>query len=224
MGQGTAILLLALVAGSAPESPATAGRFSLPDRCLGLRMQPLLLLSRADVRADIGLDEQQAGDVDKAIFDFVARAATARGAVGPALVEARRAIDVEAKQWLETHLSEQQYRRLIQVDLQWEGPSSLISRPVIAEHLELTPDQRQAIEAALAARNQQRKAYDQAFMAQNKNRLPDAYPQEIELTFAKKAAEILSAKQRQLWSDMAGQRFNPRLTPESAHSTARPAQ
>jgi hypothetical protein len=210
MGHGltTAALLFIALGAAAPER-AGGERMSLPDHCLGLRMQPLLLLTRADVRADLGLDEGQAEQVDKAVLEFVPRAAEARRIAGPAGVDARRVVDADAQRWLETHLNEKQYQRLIQVDLQWEGPSALVSRPIVADHLELTGEQRQALLQAVAVRNKQRP--------------PGTFRQDVEKALAEQALKVLTPKQQSLWAAMLGPYFTPRFA-EPPRSAARPTE
>ncbi|MDR3636596.1 MAG: hypothetical protein P4L84_22530 [Isosphaeraceae bacterium] len=209
MGHGLTTALWLLALGAPAAQPAASERASLPDHYLGLRMQPLLLLTRADVRADVGLDAAQAEEVDKAVLDFVARAAAVRGLQGPAAVEARRAVDIDAQQWLETHLKEAQFRRLVQVDLQWEGPSSLISRPAVSQNLELTAPQRQALVHAVASRNEKRR--------------PGTFHQEAERALAEEARTILTPKQRRVWAAMLGAAFTPQFT-ETTPAAARSSQ
>lgn len=210
MVHGWTATLLWLALGSTAAQPAAGTeRMSLPDHYLGLRMQPLLLLTRPDVRADIGIDAAQAAEVDRAVLDFVARAAAVRGLKGPAAVEARREVDTQAQRWLAAHLNEAQYQRLIEVDLQWEGPSALISRPLIADHLELTNEQRQTLSQAVATRN--------------KNRPPGAFRQDVEATLAHDAIAVLTPKQQALWKALLGRRFSPQLA-DTAHTAARPVE
>ena len=207
MGHGLTTAAFVLALGISGVPPAARGeRMSLPDCYLGHRMQPLLLLTRADVRADVGLNAAQAEAVDNAVPQFVARAAAIRGLAGPSAQDARRAVDDEAQRWLEAHLDEKQYKRLVEVDLQWEGPSSLISRPILAEHLELTPDQKTRLAQAVATRNQQRR--------------PGTFNQSLEKALANQALTILTRKQQDLWFAMQGRRFSPQFT-DTAQSAAR---
>ena len=210
MGHGLTGTLLLLAGSVLLAQPAAGERASLPDRYLGLRMQPLLLLTRADVRADIGIDGAQAEAVDRAVLDFVARAAATRNLPpGPGAVAARGEVDTDAQRWLASHLTAEQYQRLLQVDLQWEGPSCLISRSVIADHLGLRPEQRKRLSQALDERNRQRP--------------PGTFSQEVEKVFAEKARAVLDPMQQHLWATMLGRRFTPRLAelPTPAAPSAR---
>ena len=114
-----------------------AGEWSLPDSRMGIRTAPLLLLTRPDVQADVGLEPSQADALHKTINELSQRAQALRGKTGGEVVAERRAIDDAQAQWLTTNLSEQQLRRLSQIDLQWEGSSALVSRPSVADMLKL---------------------------------------------------------------------------------------
>lgn len=135
---------LALVAGltlTAREAPG-----QVPDDRLGVRTAPLLLLSRPDVREDLRLSPSQAASADRAIADLYRRALALRGKPDAEAVAGRRAIDESQRSWLEAELSVEQRARLVQVDLQWEGPSAILSRPAVAEAVGLTADQRQSLD------------------------------------------------------------------------------
>ena len=79
-------------AGSTPGQDAPR-RAPLPDERLGVRTAPLLLLSRPDVCADLGLSARQVDDAEAAISDLYVRAAALKGQVGQPAVAARKAID-----------------------------------------------------------------------------------------------------------------------------------
>jgi hypothetical protein len=163
----------------------------LPDNRLGVRVAPLLLLSRPDVRADLRLDARQAVSAEQAITDLYVRASALRGKPNDrAHEEQRRAIDEAQKAWLEKELSREQRERLGQIDLQWEGPSALLSRPIVAEAIGLSDDQRAALSGAIELRRRER--------AQGKDRPED------ERGLATKALNILTPDQRERWGAMLG--------------------
>ncbi len=198
MGHGVTSFLAALLIGTATcVGVAPGAEEPLPDHRLGLRTAPLLLLSRPDVRADLGLVPKQAVDAERMITDLFVMAVALRGKNGPEVVAARREIDVAMQTWLETHLSEAQFKRLIEVDLQWEGPSALVSRPVVADHLGLTTEQRNALGLAVAERNQQRARH--------------GLQTGVEVQLARKALAVLSPAQRNRWKAMLGRPFVPQL-------------
>ena len=152
------LALLAITTGLSPTAWAADGPAPLPDNRLGIRTAPLLLLSRADVRADVGLDAAQAADSERALAELYLQAAALRGKRGPEARVTQRAVDDAAKLWLETKLSDAQRKRLIEIDLQWEGPAALVSRPVLADHLHLTADQRTRLAEAIAECHRRRSA------------------------------------------------------------------
>lgn len=149
-------LVLALPSASLGDGPAPAPAPSpspsllLPESRLGFQIAPLLLLSRPDLRADVGLDARQSAEVERAIAGLYARAAVLRGRSDPAAIEARKAIDRAMQGWLESHLTDAQRSRLAQLDLQWEGDSVVVRRPMVAESLSLTPQQREVLGRAVA--------------------------------------------------------------------------
>ena len=169
----------------------------LPDNRLGYRQAPLLLLSRPDVRADVGLDATQAADAERALTDLYVRALPLKGKTGPEADAARYAINQAEASWLKTRLSDAQRKRLVQIDLQWEGPSALISRPIVADHVGITPEQRKGLLNAIAQSNLQR------------DRTGDWRESEHQL--ALQALKLLSKEQQERWYAMLGRRFTPQL-------------
>jgi hypothetical protein len=185
-----------LMAGASTASiPASslAGPPPLTNDRLGIRTAPLLLLSRPDVRAEVGLDAAQAADADRALQELYDQAAALRGKRGAEMNDKKRAIDEAEQRWLETRLSEAQRKRLIQLDLQWEGPSALIHRPVLADHLSLTNEQRAALTEAVAVRNRRRSE--------------GADLVECERQLFETARGLLTAQQQQQWRAMLGPLF-----------------
>jgi hypothetical protein len=208
MSQGTrpvpaarpAILLLAAVAASLPLSlsrPCLGGPPPLPDDRLGVRTAPLFLLSRLDVRAAVALDENQTREAEKELNRLFGQAVALRGKSGPEIEAGRKAIDAAEEQWLKTWLNESQRKRLVQVDLQWEGFSALTSRPVIADHLALTAEQRDGLARAIAERDRRRKE--------------GADHRTSESQLAQQALQILTPEQRGLWRNMLGDPFTPQI-------------
>ena len=168
-----------------------AGESGLPDSRLGIRTAPLLLLSRADVRADLAVDESQSAEAERAVADLQTRAAATRGQTGEPALAARRAIDEAQQVWIKGTLTESQAKRLVQLDLQWEGPSALVSRPILADALGLTPDQRATLTRAIAEHRERRRQAGGA-------------PFEEEM-LARKVLGVLTDPQREKWRLMLGQ-------------------
>ena len=189
--------LFLMFAGPTSEGRAQAQQAPLPDDRLGIRTAPLLLLSRPDVRADLALTPQQSESAERAITDLYVRAAGVRGKTGAEALAARKSVDDAQRTWIETSLTPDQRTRLLQVDLQWEGPSALVSRPVVADTLTLTEEQRQAIVQAVTLRN----------AARASGKIPKA----DDSTLAKTALSLLQPDQRARWHAMLGHPFTPRL-------------
>jgi len=193
------VFLLGLLTASLIGLPShvSAGSDGLPDDRLGRRTAPLLLLSRDDVRQDLGLTQPQGTEVDKAIIEFYSRAWELKGKKGPAADAERKKIDQEQVTWINTHLTAKQRARLIQVDLWWEGPSALVSRPLVGENVGLSVDQRSALIAAVKTRDADRGQKSFSMAAE------DA------LWSATK--KTLSPAQIERYEAMLGQRFRPRI-------------
>jgi hypothetical protein len=162
----------------------------------------LLLLSRSDVRADVGLDAEQTADAERTLEKLYLQAEALKGKSGTEAVAGRRAIDQAMEQWLRNRLSEPQQKRLLEIDLQWEGPSALISRPVLADHLRLTPEQRTRLSAAVAECNRRRQG--------------GTHWLECERTLFQQTRELLTPEQLGSWKAMLGPPFQRQLaaTPE----------
>ena len=174
-----------------PTSLARAGGKPLPDERLGIATAPLLLLSRPDVVADLEMTAAQDLAAEEAISRLYARAESIRGKTGAAAIAARKLVDQEQIQWLETNLTQRQRERLLQIDLQWEGASALLNRPILSDTLRLTPEQKNQLAAAKKKRDESRKANPAAFRA-------------IEGEWAKEALTILDESQRGIWMAMLG--------------------
>jgi hypothetical protein len=200
MSQGRVLVLAALTVLSAAAVPLAAA--PLPDSRLGVRTVPLLLLSRPDVQADLAMTPAQVAEAERAVAALHARASKIRGKTGEEALAARRAIDEEQQHWIDTQLSETQRVRIIQIDLQWEGVSSLVSRPSMAEALALRPDQIATLKR-LSAESRQRRA-------------GGADPRAVERDHAAKALELLTEAQRTSWKAMLGRPFQPQIAQAEA--------
>ncbi len=173
-GIGRSVVLVLGLAGSFVEfEPACrAGEWVLPDDRHGVRTAPLLLLSRPDVRADLKLDRAQILGAQNMINELTRRASALRGKTGAAVIAERRAIDEAQLDWLGKNLTGKQLQRLRQIELQWEGPAAMLSRPSVADHLRLTSEQRQRLarivsgHAATRKRGQAPPLDDQALQQQ----------------------------------------------------------
>lgn len=207
MRQGTtrtvaraAAQLLGLVLVASPATARAWGEFVLPDAALGNRVPPVLLLSRPDVREDLGLSAEQATEAARIIAELRARAAALAERDGPEVVEARRVIDAAGLRWLDAGLTTKQRGRLDQIDLQWEGPAALVTRPAVAERLKLTAEQRQQLAMAVVHRNRRREHGDDLKAAEGE--------------LAREALRILTSDQQTRWNTMLGRHFAVRLAPK----------
>ena len=211
LGRFRVLPTLLVVAGLGTSArPASGDEPAYPASRLGFRTAPLLLLSRSDVRADLRLDANQAASADRAITDLWTRAAALRGKTGPEAIAARRSIDEAQRAWIEGRLSDAQRRRLTQIDLQWEGASALISRPIVAEGLGLTPDQRSTLDHAVADRDRRRS--------------PGRTRTEDERALARQAFDLLTPDQRDRWKAMLGEPFVPQVAGVSGTGNANPTR
>jgi hypothetical protein len=165
----------------------------LSDDRLGVRTAPLLLLSRPDVRAELRLDAAQSAEADKALAELYEQALALKGHRGPDADNRKRAIDLAGEQWLESKLSETQRKRFSQIELQWEGPSALIHRPMISEALGLSAEQRARLSEAIAVRDRQRDVGADLW--------------ECERRLFEQARALLTSEQRQRWRAMLGPPF-----------------
>ncbi len=144
------LALAVVMLGTGFLAAETAEEWVLPDSRLGVRTAPILLLSRPDIQNDLKLSTEQVLSTRRAIRDLYNRAASLKGLPDAEAITARRSIDEAQQRWLETQLNDEQRARLFQVDLQWEGPSAVITRPWLATRLGLSAEQRQALSQAVA--------------------------------------------------------------------------
>jgi hypothetical protein len=200
------LLLLATVTALAP-SPSRAGPPPLTDDRRWIGTAPLLLLSRPDVRAEIGLDATQAADADRTLDELYQQALALKGRQGQEELNRKRAIDEAGELWLQNKLSEAQRKRFSQLDLQWEGASALIKRPVLVDHLHLTAEQHARLSEAIVTRN--------------RNRAAGADLWECERQLLEQARAILTPEQSRRWFAMLGPRFAFTRQPAN-HATPQP--
>jgi hypothetical protein len=150
-----------------------------------------MLLMRADVQSDLKMEPEQVAETRRKAAELYYKAMALRGQTGPALESARRAIDGEESVWLSRHLTELQFERLRQIDLQWEGVAAILSRPVIADHLNLTGEQRRSLGGYVAQHWQSRRR-QLGWTIADQERL------------ARQALTVLSDDQRKLWYSLLG--------------------
>jgi hypothetical protein len=181
---------LGLIAWGA-TAPARAGDFT--DSRRGFRVAPLLLLTRADVRVELRLTPEQSADAERIISDLHDKGLPIVGKHDAAAMAVREKIDHTSRTWLVERLSVSQRTRLVQLDLQWEGPSAVM-RPMVAASLELTAEQTTRLSRAIAARN--------------KNRDEGAPIPADEAKLKATVLSTLSASQRETWQAMIGPEFS----------------
>ena len=171
-------------------APAFAGSWALPDDSRGTRVAPMLLLTRADVREDLLFPPDQVGELEKAVDDLHKKAAALKGKTGAEAVGLRKAVDDGQKTWLEAHLTPDQVIRLYQIDLRWEGPVAIVTRPTVAEDLALSTEQKSAFNRAVHERN--------AHVEKTKDHVA------ADRRFAVRTTSILNESQKLRWEEMIG--------------------
>lgn len=189
--------LLGLLAVGALMSrgPALGGEVPvLADDRLGTRTAPLLLLTRPDVQSDLALTAEQVASAAKAALRLHERALALRGQKdSPDVVAARRGIDEEQASWVSSQLTPEQQTRLQQIDLQWEGPSALVTRPSVAAAVGLSEPQVRELRGAI--------------VALWKKAGPTQPPSELAPAIYERADAILTAAQKDQWKAMLGRPF-----------------
>jgi hypothetical protein len=163
----------------------------LDDR-LGLRTAPIMLLLRSDVQTDpyMKLDAEQVASCHRAARVLYQRAVAIRGKTSPAVAEERRAINEQQTQVLRRVLTAEQSGRLKQIDLQWEGVSAMLSRPLLDDSLNLTPEQKEAVSKLVADASTRR------------SQRPPTYEEHTEVIRA--AIGLLTERQKHLWTHVLG--------------------
>lgn len=172
---------------------AMAGTWSLPDDARGQRIQPLFLLSRPDVRDDLGVPADQADAIHAEIVAVYRQASALIGKKDAGVVAARRAVDDRALRWIADHLTAEQNARLCEIQYHWEGPAALVYHAAVADALALGDEQKAALGQALAARRARRG--------------PKFDTTAEEQRFAQAAMAILSDTQRKRWEKLLGRPF-----------------
>jgi hypothetical protein len=190
MRQGTTFALVPLIGLGILLSPALAGSWSLPDESRGSRVAPLFLLSRPEIREDLGLTPDVSQQVETEIEDLYAKAAAIRGKTGADAIAQRKLVDESQKTWLKDHLAPDQVDRLAQIDLRWEGPAAIATRPSVAGSLYLSDEQKAALNKAVAERNAHR------------DKTKDHHADDQQ--FAQRVMSVLSEGQKQSWERMLG--------------------
>jgi hypothetical protein len=187
----TVVPALLVFAGGLLASSAPAFGAEPLDERLGIRTAPIFLLSRSDVQADLRMSPTQTAECQRDGAALYRKALGLKGKTGPAMAAARREIDEEMGQWLVDHLTPPQLDRLDQLDMQWEGPSAMLSRLFLTESLNLTADQRQKLSRCLAESHAQRAR--QLWTYDDHHRLN------------RQALGILTERQRHLWVRILGE-------------------
>lgn len=159
----------------------------------GHRTAPILLLSRADIQQELKLSPEQVGAARSFAGELRRKARALQGKSGDGVLAARRSIDDQQTQWLTKNLTAPQLDRLHQLDLQWEGPVAVQSRPIIADYLKLSPEQRQKIDHLISDHDAHRGD-------------APAY-QEVEDAFQNRILAVLSDEQRSQWKTLEGKPF-----------------
>ncbi len=196
MRHGSTLVIVGLIfaLGPAGLSAAEDPEPALPDSRLGQLTQPLLLLTRDDVRAEIRMTADQTSSAQRAIRSFYVQAYSLRGKPNTAeTVQSRRAVDEAANGWIETQLDPEQKARLVQIHLQWEGPAALVKRPIVTDTLRLSPEQRALISASVARRD----------LARQKGEA------NADAALAEDTLRCLSKSQGESWKQMMGEPFHP---------------
>jgi hypothetical protein len=198
MRSGMALILFKMVTFGTVALTGTSRAIAedgVPLARLGLPIAPILLLTRGDVRQELKLTAEQVSESERAVTEIFKQASTLRGRKDEQAIAARKAIDDRSVTWISQTLSRDQRDRLIQLSLQWEGPSALINRPLIIESLTLTREQIKQIERLVLERNKIR---------QNG---PPSITDERQLFMATRA--ILDQNQRDRWLALLGPPFDP---------------
>ena len=164
--------------------PARAGEPL--DDLLGRRTVPIVLLLRSDVQLDLNLKPKQVMECERAAVSLYDRASGLKGRRDSGANAARLQIDLEMDRWLSENLTPEQFGRLEQIDLQWEGAGALLSRPFLDDSLQLTDQQKNKIKECISESNAQRAA-----------RRAWTYDDHVNQT--RQAISVLDERQRTLW-------------------------
>jgi hypothetical protein len=181
----------------------------LPRSRQGNRTVPILLLSRTDIQNELSLSPEVAAAAKTLAGELRRKASALHGKTGAGILMARRAIDDQQTQWLNKNLSQTQLDRLHQIDLQWEGPAAFVSRPIIADYLKLSTQQRREIAHIVADRA-------------DRSKQPQT-PQISEAAFVQLILTKLSDEQRKQWRSLQGNPFQFQTDPRVEDARLSPA-
>ena len=190
MRHGSMLATACLLASLAIPARAVAGEPTVPDCPQGERVNPLVLLVRPDVGSELKLSPERAEAARRLLGQLHDKAAALKGRRDAQALAARRQVDEEMQRWLARELSPEQRSRLYQIELQWEGPAALHTRPTVAQGLGLTDEQRQGIAQAVALRNSLRE----------QGRCQPADQQRM----ATQILAVLTAEQQRRWQALLG--------------------
>ncbi len=148
------ILAAALLGAGGGQQAPPADWVALTDARFGMPIAPIYLLMRPDVQHDLRLDSRQVAGAQDLVGRLVDRLLNLKQKAGHAAIKAeQREIDEQMAAWLRHGLSEAQFERLSQINLQWEGASAL-RREAIAGFLGLGEVQRLKVHHLLRERDQ----------------------------------------------------------------------
>ncbi len=190
-------------------SPSRAEGWILPDSRLGVRTAPILLLTRPDVQTDLKLSTEQIHSSRRVIDGLYDQASALKGKPDGEVIAARRMIDEAQQRWLESQLTDPQRARLLQLDLQWEGPSAVVSRSWVTNWIGLSPEQRQTIIDAV--RSHHSASAEGGLSAQEK-------------ALTEQVLAILNTEQRERWRGLLGQPFEIQSATRTAAGAEQPAR
>lgn len=169
----------------------TSMMWQLPDDRMGVRTAPILLMSRDDVARELKMTPEQRKKTWEKIADLGRQAAELKGRNDNDSMKLRRTVDQSQLDWLRAELSPEQLARLTQIDLQWEGPSAILSRPQVAEAMHLTADQRTKIQNII----------------KSTAHAPNTPPSQSRLAMTKTVFRELDETQQQAWRALIGPDF-----------------
>ncbi|HEU5115572.1 MAG TPA: hypothetical protein VFT74_02745, partial [Isosphaeraceae bacterium] len=168
---------------------------------LGIRTAPILLLTRPDVQTDLKLSTEQIHSSRRVIDGLYDQASALKGKPDGEVIAARRMIDEAQQRWLESQLTDSQRARLLQLDLQWEGPSAVVSRSWVSNWIGLSPEQRQSIIDAVRVRQSATEGGGRSVQ---------------EKTLTEQVLAILNEEQRERWRGLLGQPFEIQSATQTA--------
>jgi hypothetical protein len=185
---GLVLVVALLGAGGDPEKPAASAVAWLDDR-FGMQVAPIYLALRPDVQLDLKLSQWQIASAEDEVRRLVQRLFALKNKTGEAALAAKRAIDEEMATWLRTELTEDQFHRIDQISLQWEGASAL-RRPTVAEFLVMDKPQQLKTKHLLAERDRRYAAGELA-------------PGEFD-KLSREVLDMLTSLQKMRWHDLLG--------------------